>query len=275
VLNGLLIAGAPGIIPATPSPIALVHAPLQRTDGTYSRLANLNLTHCTLVPGWSISPTGNVLVNPLDTSSPTLVAEPSGLAVNVARSILGSVRIDRLVTFTASDSILDATNPTAIAYAAPDSSTEGPSGGALTLVGCTVFGKVHSTLFTLISDCIFCAGRSSLADPWPAALIADRKQAGCVRFSYLPPGAITPRRFQCIEEAPDKPQPVFFAERYGAPGYAKLLASTSDLIRRGADDGGEMGVFHYLLNPLRETDLRIRMQEYLPVGMEFGLIYQN
>jgi hypothetical protein len=36
-----------------------------------------------------------------------------------------------------------------------------------------------------------------------------------------------------------------------------------------------MGVFHYLLAPLRETDLRIRMQEYLPVGMEFGLIHQN
>jgi hypothetical protein len=54
-----------------------------------------------------------------------------------------------------------------------------------------------------------------------------------------------------------------------------LLATTSDRIRRGADDAGEMGVFHYLLAPLRETDLRIRMQEYLPVGMEFGLIHQN
>jgi len=274
VLNGLLIAAVPGIAPATPSPVALVHAPLQLTDGTFNRLANLNLIHCTLLPGWSIDPSGLNPSQPLHADTPTIIAEPSGLAVSVARSILGSVRTNKLVSFTASDTILDATNPTAVAYAAPATSTEGPSGGAITLVGCTVFGKVHTTLCTLVSDCIFRADLAS-SDTWTAPLIADRRQTGCVRFSYLPPGAITPRRFQCIEQAPDKPEPVFFSERYGFPSYAKLLASTSDLIRRGADDGGEMGVFHYLLNPLRETDLRTRMQEYLPVGMEFGLIYQN
>jgi hypothetical protein len=26
---------------------------------------------------------------------------------------------------------------------------------------------------------------------------------------------------------------------------------------------------------LREADLRVRMVEYLPVGMEFGVVYQN
>ena len=270
VLNGLLIAAAPATVPATPSPIALVHAPQLKADGSYNRLGQLHLTHCTLVPGWSVTAAGQ----PNYGTHPTLIAEPSGLKVSVARSILGSVRADKLVNFTATDSILDATSPSGIAYAAPDTATDGPSGGALTLVGCTVFGKVHSTLFTLISDSIFWALLES-GDTWAAPLVAERKQAGCVRFSYLPTGAITPRRFQCVEQAPDKPQPVFFNMRYGFPGYAKLLASTSDLIRRGADDGGEMGVFHYLLAPLRETDVRIRMQEYLPVGMEFGLIYQN
>jgi hypothetical protein len=36
-----------------------------------------------------------------------------------------------------------------------------------------------------------------------------------------------------------------------------------------------MGAFHFLLAPLREADLRVRMVEYLPVGMEFGVVYQN
>ena len=36
-----------------------------------------------------------------------------------------------------------------------------------------------------------------------------------------------------------------------------------------------MCAFHFVLAPLRETDLRVRMQEYLPVGLEFGIIYQN
>jgi hypothetical protein len=206
-----------------------------------------------------------------------LVAEPAGLTVTAARTISGPVRIGRFTTFTATDTILDSTSPTGIAYQAPDNSIAGSSGGALTLVGCTVIGKVQAVLFALISDCVLWAWLKPADDPrlWPAALIANRKQTGCVRFSYLPSGSITPRRFECVEKAPNNPQPLFFALRYGNPGYCKLLASTSDRIRRGADDGGEMGVYHYLQTPQREADLRIRMQEYLPVGMEYGLVFQN
>lgn len=96
-----------------------------------------------------------------------------------------------------------------------------------------------------------------------------------MRFSFLPAGAKTPRRFECVEQRIAAPQPIFFALGYGRPGYLKLLTSTPDVVRRGADDGGEMGAFHFLQAPLRETDLRVRLQEYLPVGLEFGIIYQN
>jgi hypothetical protein len=63
--------------------------------------------------------------------------------------------------------------------------------------------------------------------------------------------------------------------RYGDPGYGKLWPSTDDSIRQGAEDGGEMGAFHFVLAPLRENDLRVRLQEYLPVGLDFGIFYQN
>ena len=96
-----------------------------------------------------------------------------------------------------------------------------------------------------------------------------------MRFSFLPAGAKTPRRYQCIERAIAGSQPIFFTFRYGHPGYLKLLSSTPDVVRRGADDGGEMGAFHFVLAPLRETDLRVRMTEYMPVGLEFGILYQN
>jgi hypothetical protein len=55
----------------------------------------------------------------------------------------------------------------------------------------------------------------------------------------------------------------------------KLWACTSDRIRRGADDGGEMGAFHFLLAPLRESDLSLRLQEYLPVGLSAGFVYNS
>jgi hypothetical protein len=68
---------------------------------------------------------------------------------------------------------------------------------------------------------------------------------------------------------------LFYSLRYGDAAYAKLLPATDDLIRRGADDSGEMGAFHFLLAPLRETDLRVRIREFLPVGLEFGIFYQT
>jgi hypothetical protein len=111
--------------------------------------------------------------------------------------------------------------------------------------------------------------------PWTSALVADRKQEGCVRFSFIPYQAVIPRHFKCVSRGLALPQPYFFSLRYGLPGYAKLLPSTDDTIRRGADDGGEMGAFHFLLAPQRESDVRIRLQEYMPVNLEFGLIYQN
>jgi hypothetical protein len=266
-VNGLLIAGSPGTAPGTPTPVALIHAPLLAPDGSLNQLGELNLTHCTLVPGWSVGPQGA----PDFPTQPNLTVEPAGLNVNIAHSIVGATRAGALVIVTASDSIIDATDRTNVAYAGLDGKS---GGGALTLLGCTVLGKVHATLLSLVSNSIFWAGLTS-GDTWATALVADRKQEGCVRFSFVPEKARTPRRFECVEQAIAAPQPILFATRYGRPGYMKLLSATPDSIRRGADDGGEMGAFHFVLGPLRETDLRVRMQEYLPVGLEFGIIYQN
>jgi hypothetical protein len=201
------------------------------------------------------------------------VVEPEGASVLAKSSILGSIRAAGLASITIEAGILDATDPTQVAYAALD----GLSGGAaLTMKGVTVVGKVHAALLTLVTDSIFW-GALATGDkaPWVSALVADRKQEGCVRFSFLPVNAVVPRQFKCVERALASPQPYFFALRYGHPAYLKLLTSTCDSIRRGAHDGGEMGAFHSLLNPLREGDLSIRMNEYIPVGLEFGLIYQN
>ena len=67
--------------------------------------------------------------------------------------------------------------------------------------------------------------------------------------------------------------PHFTSLRYGEPGYGQLRIATSKVIREGASDGGEMGVMHPLLQPQRETNLRIRLDEYLRFGLRAGLIY--
>jgi hypothetical protein len=267
IINGLLIGGVPGMAPGNPAPIALVHIPAQAPDGSTNNLGELSIAHCTLVPGWSVDTSGD----PRFLTAPAIVAEAPRLQIEIEKSIVGAIRSDSLATVCACDSIIDATDRTEIAYSGLDGES---GGGALTLNGCTVIGKVHATLLSLVSNTIFWSALTG-GDRWASSLVADRQQQGCVRFSFLPIAAITPRRFECVEQSLGSPQPVFYALRYGDPGYSKLVSGTPDVVRRGADDGGEMGAFHFGLGPLRETDLGVRVQEYLPVGFQFGIIYEN
>ncbi len=308
VINGLLVAADSGMKPASPSPVALVHVPELRSDGSANLLATLSLIHCTLVPGWSLDEHGN----PNEPGAPTIVAEAAGTAVSICRSIVGPILCSEFTTVNATDSIIDATDlvagtpptrvscPTNVAYAALDGMS---GGGPLTLNGCSVAGKVHSVLLSLVSNSIIW-GALAAADvkPWVSALVADRKQQGCVRFSFIPYQAVIPRHFKNVSHGLALPQPYFISIRYGHPAYMKLLASTDDSIRRGADAGSinssescnptttpgssaqagvqysgvsEMGAFSFVLAPQRESDLLIRLQEYVPVNLEFGLIYQN
>jgi hypothetical protein len=274
-LDGLVLAYLQPSVGGT-LPASLVHVP----GASSNQLGTLNLANCTLVPGLALEEDG--APQSAYAGIPALIADLPGLHLDVQNSILGGIWVNGLVTADLSDSIIDATDPTAVAYMAPPASG-GPSplpGGSLTLNGCTVVGKTYSSLLTLVSDSVFWAALSKAdmaggAGSWNAALWAARKQEGCVRFSYLPVTAILPRQFECVQEGPGEPQPVFVSLTYGDPGYCKLSWCTDDKIRRGADDGGEMGAFHYLLAPLRETDLTVRMQEYLPVGLEFGIYYEN
>jgi hypothetical protein len=67
--------------------------------------------------------------------------------------------------------------------------------------------------------------------------------------------------------------PAFQTDDYGRPDFAQLRLSTPMQIRGGAEDGSEMGAFCVLKQPQRESNLRLRLDEYLPVGLEAGLIY--
>jgi hypothetical protein len=268
LLNGLIIAAGQGFAAGSPAPKGLVHVPPVRPANMPNLLSQVTLTDCTLVPGWSLDTDGR----PQHADSPALYAEPAGVSVVATRSILGPLRAPELATVALSDSIVDATEVTGVAYAALDGES---GGGALTLEACTVIGKVHASLLSLVSDSILWGALAKAdASPWVSALVADREQQGCVRFSFIPYNAVTPRQYECVSRALASPQPYFGSLRYGHPAYCKVLADTDDSIRRGASDGGEMGAFHSLLAPQRETDLLVRLQEYLPVGLESGLVYQ-
>lgn len=149
-------------------------------------------------------------------------------------------------------------------------------GPPATLERTTVFGAIHLEELVLASGVIF-----------TRRVVARRRQAGCVRFGYVPEGSRTPRRYRCqpdlaLEEVDDPARresvrarltPSFTSVRYGHPAYAQLGLGCAGEISTGAEDGSEMGAFGSLQQPRREANLRLRLEEYLPFGLEAGLIY--
>ena len=67
------------------------------------------------------------------------------------------------------------------------------------------------------------APRRRAGETWTAPVIAERRQEGCMRFCFVPPGSLTPRRFRCVpDDAHPDALPHFTSLRYGDPGYGQL-----------------------------------------------------
>ncbi len=213
----------------------------------------LVLRDCTLVPGPRTQGDGS----PPQADDPGLVVHHAFARIELERCITAPLHIAEEAEISLRECIVDALIP----------------GGELTLESCTVIGKVHTQALTLASDCLFVAALTA-GDSWKAPLWVERRQQGCIRFSYIPPGSRTPHRYRCQpEEGDQQTRPHFTSLRYGDPGYCQLQQATSDRIRRGAHDESEMGVLHGLYQPQRETNLHVRLEEYLRFGLEAGLIY--
>jgi hypothetical protein len=147
------------------------------------------------------------------------------------------------------------------------------AGPTSTLERSTLMGTVHVKELVLASNCIF-----------TGFVTTDQRQAGCVRFSFLPINSHTPRRYRCQPDlvaqqnqgngpAAPLPQPVFTSRDYGQPAYAQLSWACPTAIRSGADDGAEMGAFHDVFWPQREANLRALLDEYLRFDLEAGIFY--
>jgi hypothetical protein len=198
-----------------------------------------------------------------------LVIEDPSITLRLERCISGPLLVHELGAATVTDSVLDAQGPQALAYGPPPGA--GDWGAPLTLERCTLIGRVSAVELPLASDTLFHAEASGTT---PAVQVQKRQQ-GCVRFSWLPPGAVTPRRHRCLPDAqhPDV-LPQFASLRWGDPLYAALRPASGALFS-GASDGGEIGVMHALHQTLREANLHVRLDEYLRLGLAAGLLHAS
>jgi hypothetical protein len=255
-----------------------------RVSGSVGRVT---IRHCTLVPGWSIG--GDC--EPENEGEPSLELVDTGARVVVEDSIVGGILVNQNEVDTEPlavelrDSILDATGPDRDALAGPDGR---PAHAVASLVRATVIGRVRANALELAEDAIF-----------DGQVRVSRRQVGCMRFCFVPPGSRTPRRYQCqpdlvVEEvrrqveAGDvaeaqrdrlreqevlRVRPRFESRRYGRPAYARLDRSCAPELTAGAHDDAEMGVFHDLFQPQREAGLQARLDEHVPAGMDAGIVF--
>jgi hypothetical protein len=231
-------------------------------------LGHLTLRHCTLVPGLTLS----IEAMPQHAHQPSLIVEAAHTQVEIDHCIVGALHVHASAHVHIISSIIDATAREHVAYASPATHAHLP-GGALSIENSTIIGRVATTALELASNTLFLAHSSSDEAP---PIYVERRQEGGVRFSYLPERSLTPRRYRCqpaTAEQAQEVEPQFTSLRYGNPGYCQLLQRTALHVRQGADDGAEMGVFHDLLQPQREGNLRERLKEYLPFTMEPTIMY--
>jgi len=262
LFNGLLLSGATVRVPDT------------------SELRLIRFTHCTMTPG-PVTQTTSPPSAPIPALPSMLVASPD-VTVELISTICGAIGAVDGAHVSIHDSIVDSGDETLVAYAdvvaISGSSPPGPTpfgepGAPLQVVNSTLIGKVNTLTMELASNTIFFADLEQ-GDLWPAPVYAERLQAGCVRFSYVPPGSRLPRLYRCqpapVEDAA-RVLPVFTSMRYGDAGYCQLSQICAMEVRQGADDQAEMGAFHDLYQPQREANLSASLSEYLRFGLEAGI----
>ncbi len=249
--------------------------------------AELVIRHCTLVPGWGLSSA----CQPASPNKESILLRNVRAQVRIESSIVGPIQVveDEVqndpIPVVIADSIIDAMDGEREALIGPGARHAHVD---LTVRRSTVFGIVQVHAISLAENSIF-----------NHCLHVARRQIGCMRFCYVPPGCRTPKRFRCqpdlVEErvrddlagvAPEviKAEQAREAERvrprytdrfYGRPAYCQLASYCADEIKRGADDASEMGVFHDLFQPQRMANLRARLESYTPSAMDSGVILAN
>ncbi|MFI6250922.1 hypothetical protein [Streptomyces sp. NPDC051016] len=236
VLDGLLVAGR-GINVTGPMGAVVVR-------------------HSTLVPGWSLEPH----CEPHSPEEPSIVLDRTTACLQIEHSILGTIEVigdevtEDPLDIHLRDSVLDATGHDREALSAPDCRH---AHAVLHLHRTTVIGEIHTHAVEIAENSIL-TGRLHVA----------RRGIGCLRYSAVPAGSRTPQRHRCTTV-----RPLFAAVRYGTPWYAQSADGGPEEIRRGSDDGAELGAFHDLYRPQREDGLRARLAEYTPADSDAGIFY--
>ncbi|HEY0614353.1 MAG TPA: hypothetical protein VGC96_06915 [Candidatus Elarobacter sp.] len=252
-------------------------------------ISGVTLRHCTLVPGWGIG----CDCEPKRPTEASIEVAGAARCLTIDHSIVGAIRVERdealqnPLTLRIWDSIVDATSRERVALGA---SAKECADAVLTMKRSTVIGQIQTRAIELAENSLLLG-----------VVHACRRQRGCIRFCYLPPGSHTPRRYECQPDLAEdavtalfvkgdfdttqrdaligaerlRVEPQLESTRYGAPAYCRLDRTCAHEIATGADDASEMGVYHDLYEPQRVANMRTRLDEFIPAGTNAGIIFAS
>ncbi len=237
VLEGLVVGGGPLVVRGRPD--------------------RVELRACTLVPGYTLGPAAGAAA-PVGPSLVIAVDSDWQTEVTLDNCVTGPLAVPADGTrLTVGDSIVDSVRDGRAIAADP----AGRPGATLLMRRCTVFGAVSVVDVDEVSDTIF-----------TSRLDVQRRQTGCVQYSWVPPGSATPRLHQCQPADAAVPRPRFASRRFATPGYARLRRPGATALVRGASTGGEMGAYGRLRQTQRDDNLRRGIAEFLRFSLEAGVL---
>ena len=269
LLGDIHINGTSGVDDSNPGELVLdgilIEGKISVVEGN---LGGLQVAHCTLTPE-------NDGIEVLSSGDPGKSNDT--LKLTIRQTICGGIVLSETVPgLDLMDSIIGMDGNTAI----------DAKGTTVRIEQCTILGRSYMRKLEA-SNSIF-----------KQDVKVEQRQAGCMRFCFVPYNSHTPRRFQCqpdlalnkqaikeevssVEDLPeniknavlDRLQPVFTSLTYGKPAYSQLSQACPVEIFTGAEDNSEMGVFSTLQQPQREKNLLAALEEYLRFGLDAGIFY--
>ncbi|MEM1319224.1 MAG: hypothetical protein AAGG75_03155 [Bacteroidota bacterium] len=200
------------------------------------------ISHCTIDPG------GDIDARERDILPVPIIIRGTIENMYIVSSIIGPIftmpsgSLERL---TVQDSIVQAVGGGA-ALALNDT--------ALILNRVTVFGAIE--VHRLEASESILTEKSSVTDT----------QNGCFRFSAAPTTSRLPQPYESYLFDNDT-QHWFGSRKFGQPAYGQLSETAPKPLRRGAENGSEMGAFSHLINPIKLDSLKAKVAEYMPFGL--------
>ncbi|MBC8488711.1 MAG: hypothetical protein H8D45_22020 [Bacteroidetes bacterium] len=203
------------------------------------------IKHCTLDPGGDIDMEGNI-IHPLplviEGNIETLILDSSITAPIFCRNggLVENLKIyDSIIQSVDAEFALQINN------------------GSVEMNRVTVFGAIE-VLRLFASETI-------LTNSSKVSKVKDT-QNSCFCFSAAPIDSRLPKPYESYLYSGDT-NFWFTSKKFGQPGFAQILDISPVEIRRGAENGSEMGAFSSLINPIKMDSLRAKVEEYMPFGL--------